>query len=393
MGFLFKKKKEYENVVVFDIGSGSVRAAFVQIPYDKKKLPIIYKTFHNKIAQSNKDFGSSKLKKNMLKAVDLSTNSVYNALVGIPDRIVCVLASPWYTSETKIIKLKKETSFEFTKKIAENLIQKEIKKTKILINKTDNTPKNEIEIIENQIMNISLNGYRVIAPLGMKTQSVEMNIITSFTSKLLLDKIRLNISKRFHETPITFSSFISSFYFPVREKYISPDSYLLIDVGAEITEVGIVLRGILKSTLSFPFGKNTFLKYISTKLKIDLRDSKELFKLYNSGDLLNEKKIKVDPLFKSIESLWSELFRNSIKKLPYILSLPGTMFITADNDVVDYFSKIINNDKYIKSMTISHKSIVIPLKVSDFLKLVKVGKQAEHDIFLVLEVLEIMRKG
>jgi hypothetical protein len=92
-----------------------------------------------------------------------------------------------------------------------------------------------------------------------------------------MNKIRETLSKTFHDKKVTFSSFTLVTYLAVRDKYISPDSYLLLDISGEITDVGIVTKGILESVLSFPFGKKTFFNHMCTNLDVEIRDAKELF--------------------------------------------------------------------------------------------------------------------
>jgi len=103
------------------------------------------------------------------------------------------------------------------------------------------------EMIEQHTMDVSLNGYSVNEPLGKKCNLLEMNMIISLAPKLCLDKIRETLSKTFHHINVTFSSFTVDSFLAIRHKYIAPDSYLLLDISAEITDVGIVTKGVLKS--------------------------------------------------------------------------------------------------------------------------------------------------
>jgi methylated-DNA-protein-cysteine methyltransferase-like protein len=136
----------------------------------------------------------------------------------------------------------------------------------------------------------------------------------------------------------------------VREKYVTPESYLLLDIGGEITDVAIITKGVLKASLSFPFGKRTFFKYMCTKLEIEQRDAEELFKLWSAGTLAEKKKKKVEPLFQSIENSWGEAFRACIGTLPHTLTLPSTIFLTADADIRGWFVDVVRNEPFIQSM-------------------------------------------
>lgn len=390
MGFLFKSKKKDKIVAIFDIGSGSVGGAIVRIPLIDSGIPVIIKSVRTDIKfHENFDFNS--FMNEMARALDLTANSLYKMKAGVPDEIVCVLASPWYLSETRVVKMAKEKSFTFTKRLANELVQKEISGlTKLYKNKygsLDSTP----QIIEQHTIAVSLNGYAINDPLGKKCHILEMNMIISLAPLLCLNKIRETLSKTFHHIDVTFSSFTVATYFAVRDKYITPDSYLLLDISGEITDVGIVTKGILKSVLSFPFGKKTFFKYMCTKLKIELRDAKELLKLYSEGNLSAEYKKKIIPLFKSIESSWGEAFIQCINTLPRTLVLPSTIFLTADNDIKNWFVNVLRNEEHIQSRYSDNKSMVLTLDGPEFLNMCDV-KNGTCDQFLMIEAIAIMRK-
>jgi hypothetical protein len=391
MGFLFTQKKE-TIVAIFDIGSGSVGGAIAHIPKDKKGTPVIIKSIVNDI-KFHKGFDSSfdSFMQDMTTTLSETATALYDKKVGAPDEIFCVFASPWYLSETRSIKMSREKSFTFTKRIASDLIEKEISSLTDLYKSKYGTLDSIPQVIEQNTMSVSLNGYPMEEPLGKECKSIEMNMVISLSPKLCLDKIRETISKTYHHKSISFSSFTLASYLAVRDKYINSDSYLLIDVRGEITDVGIVTKGILKSVLSFPFGKKTFFKYICTKLEIELRDAQELFKLYSEGHLSEEFKNKVVPLFKSIESSWSEAFGQCISTLPRTLVLPGVVFLTADSDIKSWFADVLKNEKHIQSTATNNKCTVITLDGSEFLNMCNI-KEGGCDPFLMIEAIAIMRK-
>src|SRR5680860_115844 len=227
MGFLFGKKKNKEELIaIFDIGSGIIGGAIARIPKDDYSLPIILKSTRTEINYNKDKLNTNTFIRNMLKALDETIKDIYDMKLGAPSQIVCVLASPWYSLETRVVKTKKDSKFVFTKKIADKMIEKEIKAISGAYNNKNKTIYNEIEIIENYIIDISLNGYKIEEPIGIHTKSIEMNMVLSYSQKFFLDKIRKIISSHFHETPISFSAFMLSSYFTIRDKYVSPDSYL-----------------------------------------------------------------------------------------------------------------------------------------------------------------------
>ncbi len=390
MGLFSSSSHKERLVAIFDIGSGSVGGALARIPDDGTGVPEIIKSARTQITFQNVlDFNI--FLSDMLTALNTTASELYKAKLGAPDEIVCVVASPWYISETRTIKMSKEVPFVFTRRLGDELFQKEIVSLTEMYQKKYGGVESAPEVIEHHIMGVSLNGYPVLDPFGKKTKAIEMNMIISLSPKICLERIKKTLSKTYHSKPVTFSSFMVASFIAVRDRYVTPDSYLLLDINGEITDVGIVSKGILRATLSFPFGKKTFFKYMCSKLEIELRDAKELFALHTKGVISEKFKDKLGPLFKSIENSWSEAFRQCIGTLPHTLTLPGTIFLTADNDIRDWFANVVRNEEYIQSMVADHTSTVVTLEGPEFLNMCRV-KDGLCDPFLMIEAIAIMRK-
>ncbi|HEY5587994.1 MAG TPA: hypothetical protein VIK86_03455 [Candidatus Paceibacterota bacterium] len=391
MGFLFSSQKKERTIAIFDIGSGSVGGAMVKIPIDGSGVPVILKSVNNNEIKFRKDFDFNSMLKDMTSALYLTANSLFDKKAGAPDEIFCVLASPWYLSETIVIKMAREKSFIFNKRLANDLIQKEILNlTEIFKNKYSDE-EGSPEIIEQNTMAVSLNGYTMIDPLGKKCNSLRMDMLISLAPKLCLNKIRDTLSKIFNHTKISFSSFTMASFLAVRDKYVKEDSYLLIDISGEITDVGIVSKGILKSVLSFPYGKKTFYNQICSKMNIELRDAKELFNLYKEGNLSSDFNKKVTPIFESIEKSWNESFHLCINTLPKTIVLSKTIFLTADNDIKDWFADVLRKEANPQSTVSDYKSNVITLDGPEFLNMCNI-KEGLCDPFIMIEAIAIMRK-
>ncbi len=389
MGLFSSSKKEHI-VGIFDIGSGSIGGAITRIPTDPNGLPTILHTTRVEIAtHAELDFAVfiAEVQKALTTVADTLSRSNNGAL----DEIICVLASPWYVSETRMVKIERPHSFVFTKRLADELLQKETAILADIYQKKYSDSQGKPEIIEHHVMGVSLNGYAVTQPLGKRTKSVEMNMMVSLSPKAYLDMMRKTLAQTFHSTSVRFSSFVVASFIAVRDKYISPDSYILIDIAGEITDVAIVSGGILKAALSFPFGRNTVFKSIATAYAIAQRDAQELFSLWSTGALEATRSEKVTPFFKSIEDAWAQSLRESIDSLPQSLSLPTTVFLTADTDMLKWFSDIIRDEAYMQSINAGQKCTVITLEGPEFLNMCTINAGI-CDPFLMIESIAVMRK-
>ena len=384
-------KSSGQLVAVFDIGSDSVGGALTKMPTTPEGLPTIIKSVRTEVP-FREELNFKMFLTDMLEALSKSATELYDSKLGAPDEIVCVLASPWYLSETRTIKMEREKPFVFTESMANDLLQKEITALNEAYQRKYGGIKSAPELIENHISAISLNGYVIDDPIGKRTKAIEMSMIIALSPKICLEKVRETLSDVFHHTKVRFSSFVVASYIAVQDKYVASDSYLLMDIGGEVTDVAIISKGVLKSSLSFPFGKKEFFKYVCTKLEIELRDAKELFKLFSTDTLAVRKRKKAEPLFDSIALSWGEAFRKCISTLPHTLSLPSTIFLTADADIQLWFKGVLEKNEYIQSLVAGRKATVVTLEGPELLSMCSF-KDGVCDPFLMIEAISIMRKS
>lgn len=390
MGFLFASKKEFRTTLIFDIGSGSVAGALVQIPTDTSKIPTILKSVRVDI-QTRKVLDFNLFIDDMNTALHEVCVSLYEAKVAPPEDIVCTLASPWYVSETKSIKLAKEKAFIFTEKIADELLKREITDLEEIYYKKYGGKENAPERMETHVMSVSLNGYHVVAPLGKRTTALEMNMFVSLSPKLCLDRIRQTIAQTYHTIPVSFSSFVCASYVAVRDRFEVPDSYVLMDIGGEITDITLISKGILKLSVSFPFGKNTVYKMLVNHFDIEPRDAQEILALYFAGTLASSRQEVLTPYLKEIEQAWKLLFKECMAALPRTLVIPDTVFLTIDTDMKKYFTDILSREDHFQSMNENHTVTIKALEGPEFLTMCGL-KESTCDPFLMMEAIACMRK-
>jgi hypothetical protein len=388
MGFLSSSEKKEQIVALFDIGSESVGGALVHIPFDREETPTILKSVRTSIrVRSDLDFDTLLI--DMTKALGVASHELYQKKLGRVDKIMCVLASPWYISETREIKMSRKSSFTLTNHVANELLQKEVALLKDTYEKKYGKD-TDAEILEHHIVGVALNGYPTIDPIGKRSRSIEMDMVVSLSPKTCLDKIKETVAQTFHDTPVRFASFATTSYFVIRDKYPHLDSYMMLDVGGEVSDISIISKGVLKSSVSFPFGYSTVFKELAKKLSIELRDAQELLLLYTTGMLERKRSDSIKKLLATIGDSWSKALRDSISLLPQVFSLPDTVFLTTDTALQTWIASVLKEEEYVKSLTHSHNLSVVTLDGPEFLRICSV-KENSCDPFLMIEAVALSR--
>ena len=388
MGIFSGKKEESKLILVFDLGSSSVGGAFFKT---NKKGPaeMIFSmresiTFENEMDPGRFLFFA-------LKTLEKVSGKASLAGFGRPDRIFCVLSSPWYASQTRVIKLKKNVPFVFTSKLADSLIQKEA----VLFEKENESVLDlgggGVSLVEFKNMKILLNGYETDDPYGKKCKELEMFIYLSMSQEKTLDRIRDSIFKSFHAKDIRFSTFTLASFAAVRDIFPHQMDFILMDICGEVTDISLVKKDALASSISFPLGRNFFIRKIALRQNCSLNEAGSLFSAYRDGHLGGSPGKKLAPFIKKLEEEWIARFEKSLEALSENDSLPSAVFVSADEKLSGFFGRMIRSEGYSQySKTIS-KFKVIFLNPQILHKTVSWNTGMPRDSFLTVEVVYLDR--
>jgi len=391
---LFSKQNKKETVLIFDIGSASVAGALVEISREKEPTIIYTKRLPIKF---QKNLSSSRFKKEMFTALDnVSRDLLMKGLFLAQgdgkkiSRALCSLSSPWFVSETKTVKINQEKPFEITNSFLKDELDKEI----LLLEKSDLAKYNsqkiqDSEIIEKIVVDIKLNGYKIENPIGKKAKSVELSFFISMSQESILDGIEELISKNFHLKEILFHSFTLVSFTAIRDMYDRVSSFLMIDITGEVTDVTLVKKQNLIKTVSFPFGTHSMLRDISDGLKIDSGEALSAFKLFSANSLNKTKTKEIVLILEKSKKDWLQELGVALNKISGRMSLPTTVFFTADDDFSSWYGEIIKLEDYAQHSISEGAFIVSFMSSSNLSSYVTFKEKVKKDVFLGLESLYI----
>ena len=376
-------------VALFNIGSSSVTATLARIfPKETKVIPtILFSSTHKMEIAENLNF--PKFMSEMLSALDESAADLANAKLGAPEEFHCFLASPWYASQTRTIKIEKNVPFIFTKKFHDELVAKEISLFEGEALKSFNEKGEHARIIENHTIRILLNGYETAMPFGNRIRAAEMTLFISLSPEEVLAALDGCMRKHFHASKISFHSFICAGFVIVRDLFDSQKEFMFIDVGGEITDVALVKNGILTETVSFPYGKNFLLRRLATGLNRSLTDVAALFALYRDDKLESGIKASFEKILEPARAEWVRAFTAALERIPHGFLLPEAIFLIAGNDVSLWFAQALASEE-LKHHTLTEKDFaVVLLEKNALAKFVNVSSEAHLNHFSVIEAIFI----
>jgi len=387
--FNFGKNKKEEVVAVLDIASASVGGMIIRTQKDQSpeiltsaRVPVNFLLDVNFQAFWRSTRGS--LEKVISQMMKDSPKS--------PDRIFCVFSSPWFISQTRVVSVKRSEPFEITESFFDKLVKNEIKifKSKWQ-SKTPRLNKeySESEVLEHDIMNVSLNGYQTQSPFGKKAQKIDASIYISLGIKKLKDEIEEIILENFGSEDISFHT-VPLVVFTVLENIINPETgYLFVDIGGETSDISLVRKNILEETVSFPLGRNTLTRKTASRFKIPLKEAESLIHGFRKGHIGGSDAEKISAILDKSKKEWRDLFEKSLSEISDNGPLPRSLFLVGAKDNNPEFAECAGSEDFSK-FTILEKPFEVEQILSGGLKEhfnFKRTFEKDKDIFLMIESL------
>ena len=390
MGFFSKSsaKQNGELVAVFDIGSASVGGAlfFMQ----KSGVPKIIFSVREIIPPQHKIDAASMLLQTK-KTLDNVAKRIVTSSFGAPKKIFCVLSSLWYISQNRLIQMKKNTPFVFNDKLANSLIEKEIKLFKEGYLEKHIKDNGHIRVIEFKNIKTMLNGYEVINPYNQKAKELEMTLFISMGEENILSGVEEIIARHFHTHKVIFSSFLMASFTVMRDMHLHQDDFILVDIGGEITDISMIKKSALRESVSYPIGSNLIIRNMVSMFGFSFHEAKSYLSLYKDGHAEEKVQKRLEPIIGNFKTKWLAQFQSSLANLSNDISIPAAIFFTCESKFANFFNEIIKTEQFSQYTLTQSKFQVNFINTAMLHKIISFGNNAIRDTSLTIDAIYINR--
>ncbi len=387
MGFFSNStNSDQQHIAIFDIGSGSIGGAFVSI--EQGKVPqVIFSTRKNIPFQEKLNFqrffdSMVKTLEEVFKEMQKASNSAK------VNKAFCVLASPWYASQTRLIHYEQATPFTITEKGLSKLINKEIELFRdsnlFAHSKTSDA---RPEIMESKNIQIKLNGYEVRDPHGKRASRLDIALYISMIPANIHKSIQASIAKFWHIEGTHFSSFSFTTFDTIRDIFTNESSFLFVDISSEVTDISLVRDNVLLESVSFPIGKNMLIRALVNEMKTTPTIAASELTLYLDGKSTRDHAKQIEAILETSMTQWREFLGNSLAQFAIEFPIPRTIFYTADDDIAKWFEEAINETDFSRFSREENSFMVRSLGNTFLGKFVQISEPSFQDPFLSIETI------
>lgn len=373
-------------VIIFDIGSSSIGGSFVSI--DPNKSPEIIFTTRKDIPFQEK-LNFQRFLDLMIKTLEEMFTSMQKAGGDVKvAQAFCVLASPWYASQTRLVHYNQPEPFTVTEKGLGKLIQKEIelfRDSKLFIRSKvgDAMP----EIMESKNIQMKLNGYEVRDPFGKRVSELEIALYISMIPANIFKSINESIVKFWHVPNVHFASFSFVAFDTIRDIFADESSFLFMDISGEVTDISLAKDNVLLESISFPSGKNILIRAIVEKMKTTPAVANSELNLYFENKSTPAHAKQIEEILEPVAKEWLTFFEDALAQLTVEFPIPRTIFYTTDNNVTKWFQKAIEETNFTKFSQEDGQFAIRSLGNEFLSKFIHVVEPDFQDPFLAIEAI------
>ena len=380
-----KNSRESTVIAVFDIGSASVGGALISF-HAGEKPKIIWSARESMVFQNDLNFG--RFLSSMLETLEKVLIKMQQSEMPHPRSFLCIFSSPWYASQTRVIKMKQDKEFAVSKRVVEDLVAREIESFKVLnIGKYKRMGEEDVEIMETHTVQVKLNGYITDNPYGMRAKNLEMSLYISMAPKRVLSSVKSRITKTFGSRNIKFCSFSLTAFSTIRDIFSHKNDFLFMDISGEVADISLVKGNVLLETASFPLGKNFLLRRLSSGLNTVHEEVASLFTMYREEKTNDATKEKIQKILEGSRDEWLKSLQQGLRSLSDDLTLPSAVFFTSDADVAPWFLDCLTSSELGEFTGTGAPFDVTLLDTATMEKFSTFSPQVEKDPFIVVEAL------
>ncbi len=347
---LFGKEKENVSLLI-NINNGSINVALVSFKIGQP--PKFLHSVETPFIGVKPD--TMKMPEGVLSVLEVSLKDIMNKgwrKIGLKNKkishVMVSLSSPWLILKTKNLHLSQDHLFIITKKFINDIANKEENLFKKELSEIySNNDSEGFSTIEKSVIHTKINGYTVENILGKKTKNFDVSILLSAVSTEIEEKITNVIFKETHipKENLIIHSFPMVLFSTARDNILIDPNFMLVNVDSETTDVTLIENHTMVSTVYFPFGKNTIVRYLARFFKVSPKIAESQLMMYFSNKIDDTGIKSIQSLLEKLEKRWAIYFGNALLDVSPKMVWPKKILIMADEYISQIFIDFLKLQK------------------------------------------------
>lgn len=241
------------------------------------------------------------------------------------------------------------------------------KKTVALETGNDNV---EVRLINSAIVSLTIDGYKISNPIGFKGSDVVIQFYTAFAPLIHVAAIE-KVCAELNLDLLT----VAVEPFAVCRACLGDDvessfSGIVMDIGGGTTDIAVVEDGGVEGTKMFGIGGRSFTHQVAESLGVDF-ETAENYKLdYDSGDLDDRVKAKIETALSRNISVWLTGVEVALEDFENLGSLPRNILLCGGGAGLTLLQETLAISDWYENLPFSRRPLIHLIEVQDLPNLI-----------------------
>ncbi|MBQ6313302.1 pilus assembly protein PilM [Candidatus Saccharibacteria bacterium] len=236
------------------------------------------------------------------------------------------------------------------------------KKTVALETGNDNV---EVRLINSAIVSLAIDGYKVSNPIGFKGSELSILVYTAFAPLIHVAAIE-KVCAELNLDLLT----VAVEPFAVCRACLgdNPESNfsgVMMDIGGGTTDIAVVEDGGVEGTKMFSIGGKSFTRQIAESLGVDFETAEEYKLSYDSGELDDHIKAKVETAISRNLSVWLTGVEVALEEFNNVGSLPRDIMLCGGGASLSALQETLALSDWYESLPFARRPLINLIDVND----------------------------
>ncbi len=305
--FRFNSNKTPSKFLTVDIGSDAIKVMAFEIETTEDS------TLASIIGMGKSDLNEESTRGGVIvdmegveQALDKAILSACNGVNDIKDVVFGVSGtlSVGIMTTVKVVRGKREpVSAKEVEKVFERIHSAAFDEIQNVYMNITGDPEIEVTMVTSSVVYNKLDGEKVLDIVGKDGQVLEIAVFTAFTPNYHLDMLQ-ELSERLGINIVAIGSNMYSLVKSLSGKKGKDFDGVILDVGGELTDVGIIFGGGIVSTRSIDIGGTHFTKALGSHMNLSFMDAESKKLEYSYGRLQESDEVLIKGYIDNLLDTW-----------------------------------------------------------------------------------------
>lgn len=215
----------------------------------------------------------------------------------------------------------------------------------------------DIKLVSAAIMDVKVDGYRVMYPVGFQGNEVVMSVFNAFSPLVHYGVLQTLAA----ELKIGLLAITAEPYALARalgSEQEGTSNAVILDIGGGTTDIAVVNGGSLAGTRMFTIGGRSFTKRLSQHLNVSFSEAEEIKLAYSAQRLEKHSHKIVHDALKDDVDVWMTGVKLTLGEFTGLATLPPTLLLCGGGSLLPDLKSMLTESDFWKSLPFERKPTV-----------------------------------